>query len=155
YDLARRLAGSAAGFAAAALLVCTVQFVMVMRGAQIDPVLCFLTTLSLYALLRHLMLGPSWWWYALGGFAAGGCGIPKSAGFLPLLVLLPYPFLRARGFQPLPRFSGGGRWLLAPLGFFAAIALWLIPMLMAVASSTDPAHIAYRDGILFQQTVHR
>lgn len=155
YDMAARLAGRAAAIAAATLLACSVQFVMVMRGAQIDPVLCFLTTLSLYALMRHLLCGPAWGWYLVGGFAAGLGVITKGVGFLPLLILLPYALLRARGFTPLPRFSGGARWMLAPLGFFAAIALWLVPMLLSVAASGDAAHIAYRDGILFHQTVHR
>jgi 4-amino-4-deoxy-L-arabinose transferase-like glycosyltransferase len=155
YDIARRLAGGLAGFAAAALLGCTVQFVMVMRGAQIDPVLCFLTTLSLYAFLRHLLLGPAWGWYLTGGFAAGLGVITKGVGFLPLLVLLPYGWMRARRYQHLPRFAGGARWSLVAFGFVAGVAIWLVPMLTAVASSGDPAHVAYRDGILFQQTVER
>jgi len=71
YDLGRRLVGRAAGLAAGILVCATLQFVVTMRGAQIDPLLCFFTTLSLYGLLRHLLLGPSWTWYALGGFAAG------------------------------------------------------------------------------------
>lgn len=155
YDLVRRLSGRAAALAAAALLGCSVQFVMVMRGAQIDPVLCFFTTLSLYGLLRHLLLGPAWGWYLLGGLAAGLGVITKGVGFLPLLVLLPYALLRSRGFEPLPRFRGGPRWSLAGIGFLAGVAIWLVPMLLAVAASGDPAHIAYRDGILFQQTLHR
>src|SRR5262245_62231103 len=53
YDLGRRLAGRASGLAAGLTLACSIQFVMTMRGAQIDPVLCALTTLSLYGLLRH------------------------------------------------------------------------------------------------------
>ena len=67
---------------------------MVTRGAQIDPTLCFLTTLSLYALLRHLLLGPAWRWYFVGGFAAGlgiftkGVGLPAAAGADPVFSLL-------------------------------------------------------------------
>jgi 4-amino-4-deoxy-L-arabinose transferase-like glycosyltransferase len=155
YDMAMRLAGRAAGFATATLLACTVQFVMVMRGAQIDPVLCFLTTLSLYAFMRHLLFGPAWGWYLVAGFAAGLGVITKGVGFLPLLIVLPYVLLRARGFTPLPRFTGGARWTLALIGFLAGIAVWLIPMLSTVAASGDAAHVAYRDGILFHQTVHR
>lgn len=155
YDIARRLVGAAGGFAAAALLACTVQFVMVMRGAQIDPVLCFMTTLSLYGFLRHLLLGPAWGWYLAGGFAAGLGVITKGVGFLPLLVMLPYALLRASGFAHLPRFAGGARWSLALIGLLAGIAVWLVPMLAAVAGSADPAHVAYRDGILFHQTVQR
>jgi len=155
YDLARRLAGREAALAAALLLSCSVQFLMVMRGAQIDATLCFMTTLSLYGLLRHLLLGPAWCWYFVGGLAAGLGVITKGVGFLPLLVLLLYGLLKAWGFQPLPRFAGGLRWTLAPLGFLAGVGLWLAPMLLAVAHSADPELIAYRDGILFQQTVQR
>ena len=155
YDLSRRLVGREAAFAAAAMLACTVQFVMVMRGAQIDPVLCFFTTLSLYGLLRHLLLGPAWAWYFLGGLAAGLGVITKGVGFLPLLVLLPYGLMRTRGFQHLPKFEGGAKWGLAAVGLLAGIAVWLVPMLATVAASGDPAHVAYRDGILFHQTVHR
>jgi 4-amino-4-deoxy-L-arabinose transferase-like glycosyltransferase len=155
FDMSRRLAGRKAGLAAAGLLVCTVQFVVVMRGAQIDPTLCLLTTLSLYAFLRHLLLGPAWGWYFIGGLASGLGVVTKGVGFLPLLLLLPYPFLRARGFSPMPRFAGGWRWALAAAGFLLGVAVWLVPMLSAVSSSTDPELIAYRDGILFQQTVER
>jgi len=155
YDLARRIASREAALAAAALLACTIQFPLVMRSAQIDATLCFLITLSLYGLLRHLLLGPAWGWYFIGGLAAGLGVITKGVGFLPLLVLLPYPFLQARGFQPLPRFAGGARWSLAPVGFLAGVALWLVPMLATVARSADPTLIAYRNGILFQQTVER
>jgi fatty acid desaturase len=137
------------------LLICTVQFLIVTRGAQIDAVLCLLTTLSLYGLLRHLMLGPAWGWYFVGGLAAGLGVITKGVGFLPLLILLPYAALRARGFEPLPQFTGGARWSLAAFGFLAGIAVWLVPMVLAVARTADPQLIAYRDGILFQQTVER
>jgi 4-amino-4-deoxy-L-arabinose transferase-like glycosyltransferase len=155
FDMSRRLTGRAAGLAAAGLLACTVQFVVVMRGAQIDPTLCLLTTLSLYAFLRHLLLGPAWGWYFIGGLASGLGVVTKGVGFLPLLLLLPYPFLRARGFAPMPRFTGGARWLLAAAGFLLGVAVWLVPMLWIVSSSADPELIAYRDGILFQQTVER
>ncbi len=90
YDLGRRLAGRASGLAAGLTLACSIQFVMTMRGAQIDPVLCALTTLSLYGLLRHLLLGPAWGWYFVGGVAAGVGVVTKGVGFLPLLVLISY-----------------------------------------------------------------
>ena len=60
YDLGRRLVGRAAGLAAGVMVCATLQFLVTMRGAQIDPLLCGLTTLSLYALLRHLLLRPRW-----------------------------------------------------------------------------------------------
>ena len=155
YDMGRRLAGRAAGLAAALTLACSVQFLMTMRGAQIDPVLCGLTTLSLYGLLRHLLLGPAWGWYFIGGLAAGLGVVTKGVGFLPLLVLIPYAVMRARGFNSLPQFTGGARWALAAVGFVVGAGCWLVPMLVGVATANDPALVVYRDQILFQQTVHR
>src|SRR5690606_36208239 len=42
-----------------------------------------------------------------------------------------------------------------PLAFLGAVSLWLVPMLLAVAGSTDPAYCAYLDDILFRQTAKR
>ena len=58
-----------------------------MRGAQIDPFLCLLSTFSLYALLRHLLLGPAWQWYFAGAVAGGLGVVTKGVGVLPLLLL--------------------------------------------------------------------
>jgi 4-amino-4-deoxy-L-arabinose transferase-like glycosyltransferase len=155
YDLARRLWNREAALAAAGTLAFTVQFVMTARSAQIDATLCALTTLSLYGLLRHLLLGPAWWWYFVGGLAAGLGVITKGVGFLPLLVLIPYGVFRARGFDGIPRFQGGVKWAGVAIGFLLGVAVWLVPMLTRVAVSSDPELKAYRDGILFQQTVER
>ncbi|HEU4626283.1 MAG TPA: glycosyltransferase family 39 protein [Steroidobacteraceae bacterium] len=155
YDLGRRLFGRAAGLAAALTLVFTIQFAQTMRGAQIDPTLCALTTLSLYGLLRHLLLGPAWRWYFVGGVAAGLGVVTKGVGFLPLLVLLPYAFFRKRGFTGIPQFLGGMRWALVAPGFLLGVAIWLVPMLTAVALSNNPSLVAYRNEILFHQTVER
>ncbi len=155
YDLARRLAGRTAALAASALLVTTVQFVLQMRSAQIDATLCLTTTLSFYALLRHLLLGPSWGWYFVSGLAAGLGVITKGVGFLPLLALGPYAALRVRGFEPLPPIRGGWRWARAPIGLCLGIALWVGPMLARVAASGDPRLIAYRHGILLRETATR
>lgn len=155
YDLARRLWSREAALAAAGTLAFTVQFVMTARSAQIDATLCALTTLSLYGLLRHLLLGPAWWWYFVGGLAAGLGVITKGVGFLPLLILIPYGLFRARGFSGIPRFPGGMKWAGVAVGFLLGVAVWLVPMLTRVANSSDPELKAYRDGILFQQTVER
>ena len=56
---------------AALILLFTVQFTLQARLAQIDATLCFWITLSLYGLLRHLLLRSGWGWYALGGFRCG------------------------------------------------------------------------------------
>ena len=155
YDLGRRLFCREAGLAAALTLVFSLQFALTMRGAQIDPTLCALTTLSLYGLLRHLLLGPAWGWYFIGGLAAGLGVVTKGVGFLPLVVLLPYALFRARGFNALPRFDGGARWALVVGGFLIGVSVWLVPMLVAVATRNDPALVAYRNEILFHQTVER
>jgi len=158
YDFGRRLVGREAGLTAALLTVCTLHFVMVMRGAQIDPVLCFMVTFSLYALLRHLLLGPAWGWYVIGGLVAGLGVITKGVGFLPLLVLIPYFLLRAFRWQGLAVVDGGAlgwRWWLAPLAMLVGISLWFVPMIVAVDMSGAPEYQAYRDEILFKQTVGR
>jgi 4-amino-4-deoxy-L-arabinose transferase-like glycosyltransferase len=158
YDLGRRMVSREAGLAAALVTVCTLHFVITLRGAQIDPVLCFLTTFSLYALLRHLLLGPSWGWYFMGGVAAGLGVITKGVGFLPLLVLIPFFLLRRFDWRGLAAIDGGRlgwRWWLAADGAIVAICLWFVPMLIAVSMSGAPEYVAYRDEILFKQTVGR
>jgi len=152
FDLSRRLWGPRAALLAGLLLLSCVQFVLQAHTAQIDGTLAFFTTLGLYGLLRHLLLGPDWRWYALGGAACGIGVITKGVGFLPLLVLLPWGWLRWRGAVA---GAGGGwlRWALAPLAALLMIALWFVPMI--VASLDDPALAAYRNEILFGQTVDR
>ena len=153
YDLARRLWDRETGLAAALLLLFSVQFVWQARQAQIDATLCFFTTLSLYGLLRHCLLGPQWKWYAIGWAAAGIGIITKGVGFLPLLMLIPYAMSRVSGWQPRPVIHGGWRWMLGPLSLLAAVSVWLVPMLLAAQS--DPALRLYRDEILFGQTLDR
>lgn len=156
YDMGRRLAGREAAMATAIALASTLQFVIAARGAQIDPTLVLITTFSLYALLRHLIFGPAWGWYFAGGLAAGLGVITKGVGFLPILVLLPYALMRrARWAHLAPIDRGGARWALAPLGLLLGIASWFVPMVVAVALRGDPQLLAYRDEILFQQTVGR
>ncbi len=156
YDIGRRLSGRQAGLLAALTLACTVQFLTTMRSAQIDATLCLLMTLSLYALLRHLLWGPAWGWYFLGGFAAGLGVITKGVGFLPMLVLLLYWPMRHYRWQGLaPIAPGGWRWAIAPLAMLLGIFLWFVPMLLTVAAKGDPDYTAYRNEILFHQTVTR
>ena len=87
YDLGRRLWTHRVGLAAAWLLLFALQFTFQAKKAQIDPVAVFWITLANYGLLRHLLLGPDWRWYAIG-FAAAGVGVAtKGVGFLALLML--------------------------------------------------------------------
>lgn len=155
HDLGRRLWSREAGLLAALLLLFTVQFTVQARVAQIDMTLCLLSTAGLYGIARHLLLGPDWRAYAFGGFACGLGVITKGTGFLPLLAVLPYLFLRARGFAVSPGATAGWRWCVAPLATLAAIALWLVPMVLTVTLSGDPGLAAYRDELLFRQTVTR
>jgi 4-amino-4-deoxy-L-arabinose transferase-like glycosyltransferase len=158
YDFGRRTVSREAGLSAAVLVLCTVQFVLATRGAQIDATLCLLTTFSLYALLRQLLLGHGWRWYFLGGFAAGLGIFTKGVGFLPLLSLIPYFLLRGFGWRGLAAIDAGRagwRWWLAPAAMLLALSLWFVPMLLTVAASGSPEYAAYRDEILFTQTVER
>ncbi len=156
YDLARRLWTRRVGWYAAAALLVSVQFALQARLAQIDALLTFWVTLGLYGLLRHLLLGPAWGWYR-AAFAAMGLGIiTKGVGFLPLFAFLPWAWIRRRGGRPAPRLGGTGwQWASGPLLLLAAVGIWLAPMLIAVATSADPALQAYRDEILFRQTGER
>jgi 4-amino-4-deoxy-L-arabinose transferase-like glycosyltransferase len=152
YDLGRRLWDRQVGFAAALLLLSTWQFVWQARQAQIDATLCFWTTLGLYGLLRHLLVGPAWRWYVIAWAAAGMGVITKGVGFLPLLVLIPYIALRYRRW-PSATLGADWRWWLGPLAFVLAVSTWLVPMLWA--AHLDPAVARYRDEILFDQTITR
>lgn len=149
-DLARRLWSPTAGVHAAAALALAVQFAVEGRSGQIDGLLFGFTTLSLYGLLRHLLLGPAWGWWVLGWVAAGLGVITKGVGFLPLLVVPLASVVGRRGTV--------GSWRRAWLGpavMLAVIAAWLVPMAVAATASGDPALAAYRDEILLRQTVTR
>jgi 4-amino-4-deoxy-L-arabinose transferase-like glycosyltransferase len=152
YDLLRRVRGREVAFAGGLVLLLTFQFVWQFRQAQIDGVLCFFVTLSLYGLLRHLFAGPGIGWFLLGWFAAGLGVITKGVGFLPLLVLLPFVVLAARGW-PATAPHRDPRWWLGPVFFLAAIAVWFVPMMLVTAAGGEL--LAYRNEILFQQTVTR
>lgn len=151
--LARRLWDKKTALWCGATLLAMLQFPMQMKAGQIDALLCLWTTLGLVGFARHCLLGPDWRWYAIGGAAAGLGVITKGVGFLPYLVFLPYAMAR-RGRWPLPVIAWRDwRWLLAPAATLAVIALWLVPIL--VAAKSDPAIAAYRDNLLFHQTVTR
>ena len=154
YDLGRRWWDRRTGLIASATLLATVQFVLQAKRAQIDMTLCFFATLAVYGLARHLRDGPRWSWYVVA-FAAMGAGvITKGVGFLPVFMLIPFAFA-VRGRWPSVTRSGNWRWIVGPVVMLLVIACWLVPMLLAVAGSGDPALEAYRDEILFKQTAGR
>lgn len=157
HDLARRLHGRRVALLAAGTLLFTLHFTFQARSAQIDGTLLGIFTLAGYGLLRHLLLGPDRRWLLLGCFAAGIGTITKGVAFLALL-LLPLAFagrrLHWRGLAP----PAGPNWrsgALATLAFLGAVSLWLVPMLLAVWRSGDPAYAAYAQDILFGQTANR
>ena len=152
YDLLRRVRGREVAFAGSLVLLLTFQFVWQFRQAQIDGVLCFLTTLSLYGLLRHLFAGPGIGWFYVGWFAAGIGVVTKGVGFLPLLLLIPFAVLAARGW-PATVPHRDSRWWLGPVFFLGAIALWFVPMMLVTSAGGEL--LAYRNEILFRQTVTR
>ena len=155
YDLARRLWNHRSALLAAATLLVTIHFTYQMRNAQIDPLLLGWITLANYGLLRHLLLGPAWRWFALGCLAAGLGVITKGVGVLALLMLVPWALARRRGWRGLPALGGGWRWWLAPVAFLLPVLGWLLPMLAVAHADGDPQHAAYVRDILFGQTVHR
>lgn len=146
-DLGRRLWDANTGLWCGAVLLALVQFPLQMKSGQIDALLCLWTTLGLYGFCRHLLLGPDWRWYGVGGLAAGLGIITKGVGFLPYLIFLPWALAAWRGWPRKPLPARNGRWLLAPALTLVPICAWLLPMLGAVASSGDPALAAYRDNI--------
>jgi 4-amino-4-deoxy-L-arabinose transferase-like glycosyltransferase len=152
YDLLRRLRGREVAFAGALMLLVTFQFVWQARQAQIDGTLCFFTTLSLYGLFRHLAAGPAFGWFLLGWAAAGLGVITKGVGFLPLFALAPWAVLAARGW-PSRAPHRDARWFAGPVCMLAAIGIWFLPMMLATSAGGEL--LAYRNEILFHQTVTR
>ncbi len=82
--------------------------------------------------------------------------ISKGVGFLPALMFIPYAYAARQGWSGVVRLPGEGRaWLLGLLVVLAAIATWLLPMLLKVALFGDEASRAYVSEILLRQTARR
>jgi len=142
------------GAYAALALFATLQFGLMAKRAQIDMVLVAMMTASLWGLLKHLLHGPDRTALFFAAAAAGLGTITKGVGFLPLLVLLPWAALRVRGKLP-PVPGTRWRWLLVPAGFAAGLAVWLVPLGIAVWQAPTPGLDAYVREILFRQTATR
>jgi 4-amino-4-deoxy-L-arabinose transferase-like glycosyltransferase len=160
FDLSLRLFGRHAARISTLTLLLTVQFTYQFKKAQIDPLLVLFVTLSVYGLLRHMLLGPNRKWLFLGAFFAGVGVITKGVGVIALLMFLPYALaLKLRAC----RLAGNqaqrvNPWLsaVAVLAVFLfAIACWLVPVLWQVYLQPSAEHIAYLQNILFKQTAHR
>lgn len=151
-DLTRRLHGRRIAMLAGLALTATVQFAMQAKLAQIDMLVTFWITFGAYGMMRHALLGPARAWWFLGCAAMGLGVITKGVGFLPLLMIPVWTALARRGdAHPL---SAGE--LVAGLGVvLAAIAVWVVLMVIYTTASGDPAMLAYRDNILLRQTAER
>lgn len=153
YDLGRRLWSREAGLAAALLLLFTVQFTLQARRAQLDAVLVFFTTLSLYCLLRQLLLGGGWRW-AIGAGIAAGCGVlTKVVGFFSYFILLPWLFAVWRGWPGVRWQRPVAMWLASGLACAAVVMAWLLPIWLQARH--DPAVADYLHELLVTHTVGR
>ncbi|MEE7546341.1 glycosyltransferase family 39 protein, partial [Xanthomonas sp. Kuri4-1] len=155
YDLGRRLWTRRVGLYAAWALLFTLHFTFQAKKAQIDPLVVFFITLANYGLLRHLLLGPAWRWWALGWFAAGLGVITKGVGVLALLMLLPAALASAWHWPRVRVHARAPRFWLGPVLFLAAILLWLVPVVTLALTAGEPEYRAYLNDILFRQTAKR
>lgn len=156
YDLGRRLWNRRIGTIAALLFLATYQTYSVLRAGQIDGFLCLWTSLGLYGLIRHLLLGPAWRWFYLACAAMGFGIISKGVGFLPSLILIPYVYAVRKGWPGVVAMPGRGRaWALGLAATLAAIAVWLVPLLVTVTLTGDADSLAYVREILLRQTAQR
>ncbi|TWH17785.1 MULTISPECIES: ArnT family glycosyltransferase [Pseudoxanthomonas] len=154
-DLAGRLWTRRVGLYAAWALLFAFQFTWQAKKAQIDPLVTFFITLANYGLLRHLLLGPAWRWWALGWAAAGLGTITKGVGALALLMVLPAAIAAVRGWPRVRVHARDRRFWLGPLAFLGAVSVWLVPVLAVALSQDLPEYRAYLDDILLRQTAKR
>ncbi|MDW3713303.1 MULTISPECIES: ArnT family glycosyltransferase [Pseudomonas] len=156
HDLGTRLWNRRVGMIAGLLFLATYQTYSIQRAGQIDGFLLLWIALGFYGMARHLLLGPAWRWFYLACAAMGFGIISKGVGFLPVLMLIPYAYAARRGWNGVVRMPGaGGAWALGLLVALAAIASWLLPLVIKVALYGDEASRAYLDEILLRQTAKR
>jgi 4-amino-4-deoxy-L-arabinose transferase-like glycosyltransferase len=156
YDLGRRLWNHRAGLYAAIAVLFAFQFMYQMKRAQIDPLVTGWITLANWGLLLHLLRGPNWRAFWLGCFAAGLGVITKGVGILALLMLVPYAFMRVRGWGGVTRTENSGwRWFGGALAFAAPILAWGLSVLYVAHARGTPEYAAYVDNLFFHQTAGR
>ena len=156
YDLGRRLWNPRIGRIAALLYLATYQTYSILRTGQIDSFLILFTTLGMYGLARHLLLGPAWRWFYVGCAAMGIGVITKGVGFLPALMLIPYAYAVRKGWPGVVAMPGETRkWLLGLLLMLAAIAIWLLPLAVSIVLDGAADEVAYAREILLRQTAGR
>ena len=154
-DLGRRLWTRKVGLYAAWALLFAFQFTWQSKKAQIDPLVTFFITLANYGLLRHLLFGGDWRWWALGWFAAGLGTITKGVGAIALLMVVPAAVASLRGWPRVRVHARDPRFWLGPLAFLAAVSVWLLPVVATALARDLPEYRAYLDDILFRQTARR
>jgi 4-amino-4-deoxy-L-arabinose transferase-like glycosyltransferase len=156
YDLARRLWHQRAGRMAALLYLATYQTYSILQTGQIDSFLILFTSVGMYGLARHLLLGPAWRWFYLGCAAMGIGVITKGVGFVPALMLIPYAYAVRKGWPGVVAMPGEARkWLLGLLVMLGAIAIWLLPLALSIALNGTADEVAYAREILLRQTAGR
>lgn len=154
YDVCRRMWDRSTAFRAALLLIFTVQFTVQAKQAQIDELVTFFITLGGYGFLRFLFCGGGWRWYYLGWFAAGLGIITKGVGIIAVLMLLPALWTHRQSIKAAQK-ADWIKALLGPIMLLVACSLWVLPMVFAVQQHPLAEYIAYRNNILFRQTVTR
>jgi 4-amino-4-deoxy-L-arabinose transferase-like glycosyltransferase len=156
YDLGRRLWNQRVGRIAALLYLATYQTYSILRTGQIDSFLILFTSLGLYGLARHLLLGPAWRWFYIGCAGMGIGVITKGVGFLPALMLIPYAYAVRKDWPGVVAMPGQARkWLLGLLVMLAAIAVWLLPLALSIVFNGSADEVAYAREILLRQTAGR
>jgi len=156
YDLGRRLWNRRAGRTAALLYLATYQTYSILRTGQIDSFLILFTSLGLYGLTRHLLLGPAWRWFYAGCAAMGIGVITKGVGFVPALMLIPYAYAVRKGWPGVVAMPGEARkWWMGFVVVLGAVAIWLLPLALSIALNGGADEIAYVREILLRQTAGR
>jgi len=151
FDLGKRWWNLRVGLCAAILLLASYQFWRICTTAHIDSFLVLCTTLGVYGFARHMLSGrdPAWF---VAGFIAVSIGIlSKGVGFLPLLLIIPFVFLRLRGRLQIS--IPARQWLTGIAIMLGLLLCWLLPLL--VRSHSDIEIRNYLDNILLQQTAQR
>ncbi len=156
WDMGRRLWNPRVGLFAAVAMLATFQFAYQVKRAQIDPLVMALITLANWGLLLHFLRGPNWRAYWLGCFAAGLGVITKGVGVLALLMVVPYVVARRGQWVGALQTEGAAmRWAGGVAAFFAAILLWLVPMVSVAYWRGTPEYLEYVNDILLHQTAKR
>ena len=156
YDLGRRLWNQRAGRTAALLYLATYQTYSILRTGQIDSFLILFTSLGLYGLARHLLLGPAWRWFYVGCAAMGIGVITKGVGFVPALMLIPYAYAVRKGWSGVVAMPGEARkWCLGVVVLLGAVGIWLLPLALSIVLNGGAEEVAYVREILLRQTAGR